>query len=165
MEYISDIVEIEKARYFFEQAALEAKNSKCTKSQRGVVIVKNGEIIGSGYNMPTIEELCNPCIREHIHNNSQVEMCSAIHAEQMAIVAVANSTNTLEGAVMYHIKTKNGEMQPSGKPSCTVCSRIILPTDLKFVLWHEEGYAIYGAKELNELSFEYFTKAQGEVTV
>lgn len=151
--------EAKEAERYMKIAADHAKNSECKKSQRGAIIVKNDEILGIGYNKVTLEELCNPCIREGINDNSRAELCSAIHAEQMAIIDAVNNRKALVGSRMYHIKVKNGEMRTSGNPSCTVCSRMIYESGIKeFVLLHEDGYVVYDAKEFNELSFKYFLK-------
>lgn len=149
--------EIKEAEKYVKIAAECAKLSTCKKSQRGAVIVKEGFVVGLGYNKATIEELCDPCIREQIKDNSRVELCSAIHAEQMAIMDAAKGNSFLKGSRMYHIKVKDGEMRQSGKPSCTVCSRLILESGVaEVVSWHKEGYALYSSKEFNELSFRYF---------
>jgi len=146
--------EIEK---FMRVAVEEAKKSTCKKSKRGVVIVKDGKIIGKGYNKVTIEGFCNPCIRENIKDNSRVELCSAIHAEQMAILDSIKNGKSLEGSRMFHTRVKNGEVKPSEDVSCTICSRIILESGIEeFIMLQKEGYAIYPAKEFNELSFKYF---------
>lgn len=150
--------EKEKIKQYMKLAAEEAKKSTCKKSQRGAIIVKSNEILGRGYNKVTLDELCNPCIRESINDNSRVELCSAIHAEQMAIIDAVKRGKSLDGARMYLIKVKNGKMRPSGKPSCTICSRMLAVAGIEFVLWHEKGYAIYSPQELNKLSFEYFLK-------
>jgi len=156
MRYLIDNA-AKEAEEYMKIAAKYAKNSTCRKSQRGAIIVKDGKIVGKGYNKVTIEELCDPCIREEIKDNSRVELCSAIHAEQMAIIDAVNKGESLDGSRMYHIKVKNGEMRKSGKPSCTICSREILESGIaEFVLWHKEGYTLYDSKELNELSFKYF---------
>lgn len=52
---------------------------------------------------------------------------------------------------------------PSGEPSCTVCSRLILESGIENVVLLEEVngkevYIKYNAREFNELSFDYFTK-------
>jgi len=156
MRYITDPNEIELTKHYLELAAIEATYSKCKKSQRGVIIIKNDIMIGKGHNKPTLENLC--CMREEITDNGRVELCTAIHAEQMAMIDAANHGFILNGGRMYHIKTKKGQMVPSGEPSCTVCSRLIYEAGLEFVLWHKEGYAIYDPKELNELSYRYFLK-------
>lgn len=156
--YILSEEELEETKAYLKEAAKEAKKSKCVKSQRGAVLVKNGRIIGRGHNQTTLPDLCNPCIREKIHNNGQVELCAAIHAEQMVIIDAAQKGESILGTTLYHIKLKNGTPVPSGAPSCTVCSRIICVAGLKFVLWHKDGYVIYEPDEFNKLSFEYFLK-------
>lgn len=149
--------EITKIECYMNLAAEEAKKSNCIKSKRGALIVKENEIIGKGYNKVTLEDLCNPCIREDIKDNSRVELCFAIHAEQMAILNAVNSSKPLTGSRIYHVKIKNGEIVAAGKPSCTVCSRLIYESGIsEVVLLHEDGYFIYKSKEFNELSFEYF---------
>ncbi len=158
MRYLSES-EAEEARKFIREAALEAEKSTCRKSKRGVVIVKEGRIIGRGYNKVTIEGLCDPCIRRDILDHSRVELCSAVHAEQVAILDALNEGNNLKGSRMYHIRVKNKEIKTSGEPSCTVCSRIVLESGIKeFVLMQQKGFALYDSKEFNELSFNYFLK-------
>ncbi len=160
MYYITNEKEIEETKKYMELAAKEAKKSTCKKSQRGVLIVRGGVLLSKGYNKPTLPELCNPCIRENIKDNSCVELCSAIHAEQMALLEVNNGL--LKDARMYHIKVKDGKMKPSGDPSCTVCSRMVYEAGIEFVLWHEKGYAVYGPEEFNKISFDYFLKNKRE---
>jgi dCMP deaminase len=156
MRLVTDRKEIEEIEGYMKLAAREAEKSMCKKSKRGVVIVANGRVIGAGYNKPTIEFLC--CLRGDIKNNGQVELCTAIHAEQMAIIRTREK-ELLRDSRIYHIKVKNGEMRTCEKPSCTVCSRIVLESGIpQIVLYHDEGYVIYGAREFNKLSFDYFSK-------
>jgi deoxycytidylate deaminase len=158
MRYLTG-AELEKAKKYLAEAAEEAKKSTCIKSKRGVVIARDGVIIGRGHNQVTIDDFCNPCIREDIKDNSKVELCSAAHAEYVGIVDALRKVSSLKGFVMYHIKVKDGEMRPSGKPSCTTCSREIVIAEISaVVIWHLEGYAIYRAKEFNELSYRPFLK-------
>ena len=156
MKYLTELSEIEEAENYMKLAAEEAKKSTCKKSQRGALIVKGEVILSRGHSKVTLSELCNPCIRENIKDNSHVELCSAIHAEQITLLKV--DSRLLKNARMYQIKVKDGEMRQSGKPSCTVCSRMIYEAGIEFVLWHKEGYAVYGPEELNKISFEYFLK-------
>ena len=107
--------EIAMAKHYMSLAAEVALKSTCKKSQRGAVIVKEGEVVGEGYNKPTLPDLC--CLRADIHDNSHSELCCAIHAEQKAI----NDTDKhlYQGATMYHAKVKEGKEVPVGDPSCT----------------------------------------------
>jgi dCMP deaminase len=158
MKYLTGTA-LEEAKGYVAAAATYAKLSICTKSKRGAVIVKDHRIIGAGFNDPTIESLCNPCIREEIKDDSRVELCSAVHAEHVAIIDALKKGHSLEGSVMYHVKVKDGDIRPCGPPSCTMCSREILKAGIsEFVIWHNEGYAVYSAKEFNEVSFQSFLK-------
>ncbi|MFC1629896.1 hypothetical protein ACFL11_01610 [Patescibacteria group bacterium] len=156
MKYIKDEKELKETEFYMELAAKEAEKSTCKKSQRGVILVREGRVVGRGYNKVTIENPCNPCVREEIKDNSRVELCSAVHAEQLAIIDAANKGEILRGARMYHIKIKKGKVMPCEDLSCTVCSRIICEAGIEFVLLHKSGYAVYEPEELNELSFDYF---------
>ena len=158
MRYLTE-EESKQAEKFILEAVKEAEKSRCKKSKRGVVIVKDGDIIGRGHNKVTIEKFCNPCIRENIKDNSKVELCSALHAEQVAILDAFKHGKNLEGSRMFHIKVKNGDIMPSEDISCTVCSRIILEAGIsEFVLFHKNGFGLYSAEEFNEKSFEFFNE-------
>lgn len=151
--------EVKEAEKYTQIAAEEAKKSTCKKSQRGATIVKKYNVIGVGFNKVTDEKYCNPCIREDIRDNSRVELCSANHAEQLAILDALRKGNDLGGSRLYHAKIKDGEIIPSDDVSCTVCSRLILESGIsEFVLLQTSGFALYSSEELNRLSFEYFMK-------
>ncbi len=63
----------------------------------------------------------------------------------------------IKGASLYFARIDgSGKIKKSGKPYCTVCSRLALDAGIaKFVLWHEEGIGEYPAEEYNRLSYEY----------
>lgn len=157
MRYLEgdEIIDAEK---FLEFAIKAARNSKCKKSQRGVVIVREGWVVSEGYNQPMLEEICEPCLRDNVHDNSKVELCNGIHAEHMAIINARNYS--LKDSIMYHIKLKNGAPVHSGNPSCTICSRLISYAGMEFVLWQKEGYKLYSPEEFNRESFRYFLKSK-----
>jgi deoxycytidylate deaminase len=159
MYYVEDEKQRDSYMGYFELAAEEALKSFCRKSYRGAVLIKKEQVIGRGYILPTIFDHCDPCIRENIRDNSRQELCSAIHAEQMAVMhALQRGEKRLSGALMVHVKVKNGVIVPSGKPSCTICSRLIQFYDIHVALLHKKGIAIYEPDEFNKLSFEYFLK-------
>ena len=156
MRYLEE-EEIIEAWKYMREAVKEARKSTCKSSQRGVVIVKDGKIVGRGYNKVTIGEKCNPCLRENIEGMKMVELCHAIHAEQMAILNTDRKDR--EDSTMYHVRVKNGKITTSNEPVCTVCSRMIKESGIKeFVLYTEKGFVSYSAEEFNEKSFENILK-------
>ena len=58
---------------------------------------------------------------------------------------------------LYFVRVdENGSSKRSGKPYCTVCSRLALDAGIShFLLWHEEGVGEYQTDEYNNLSYEY----------
>lgn len=159
MKYIENLIKLKEAEHFLELAAQQAKKSTCKKSQRGAIIVKDEKILGMGYNKLIGRDECNPCIREDIKDNSRAELCYAVHAEQEAIFDALEKHNDLKGSRIYHIKVKDGKMEPSEDISCTFCSRIVLRIGIsEFVLLQKKGIAVYDTEEFNKLSFDYFSK-------
>ena len=160
MRQIIDRGEIEEIQKYLRLAADEALNSNCKKSPRGVIIINNDEIIGRGHNRAMnslADKYCNPCIRENIKDNTQMDLCPAVHAEMMAILEAEKEK--LPGSTMYHIKVKSNELVPSGKPSCSPCSKLISLSGIKeLILWHDKGYFAYKSNELIGLSIDYFLK-------
>ncbi|MHA2105069.1 MAG: deoxycytidylate deaminase, partial [Candidatus Hodarchaeales archaeon] len=130
MKYIEKPIELKEAEHFLKLAAAQAKKSTCKKSQRGAIIVRDGKILGMGYNKLVDRDDCDPCIRENIKDNSRAELCYAVHAEQVAILDAFKKYNDPKGSRIYHIKVKDGEMKPSEDISCTICSKIVLATGI-----------------------------------
>ena len=92
--------------YFLNIAHIVKTRSTCIRRQVGAVIVKNHNIISTGYNgaaigIPHCEEV--GCLREklRIKSGERHELCAAIHAEQNAIIQAARHGNSIEGATLY----------------------------------------------------------------
>lgn len=86
---------ISKDEYYLSIAAAVARRSTCLRRQYGAVIIKNDEIISTGYNGAARGEpnCCDTgeCWREanNIPHGEQYEKCVAVHAEQNAIISAA----------------------------------------------------------------------------
>ena len=83
---------VSKRQYYLDIAAEVARRSTCLRRQYGAVIVKNDEIVATGYNgAPRGDENCcdvGVCWREAhgIPHGEQYEKCVAVHAECNALV-------------------------------------------------------------------------------
>jgi len=82
------------------------------KRQFGSVIARGDKIIATGYNAQYPgADLCAEvgCLRdaEQIPSGERLEVCRAIHAEEMAILSAANEGASVRGCTMYC----NGELQ------------------------------------------------------
>ncbi len=161
-----------------EIAASEAIKSLCKRSKCGSIVVDTGGIIiGRGYNSPPghykddkdVEYRCS-CDKNSYHKKVTDKTC-CIHAEQRAILNAVYNLGALSGRIwtdwalgvppgldkLYFTRVNdNGEILKSGKPYCTICSKMALDCGIKeFVLWHEDGIYSYPTDEYNDLSFQY----------
>ena len=119
---------ISKQAYYLSIAAEVAKRSTCLRRQYGAVIVKNDEIIATGYNgAPRGDENCcdvGVCWREHnnIPHGEQYEKCVAVHAEQNAIISA--SRRDMLGGTLYLAGFENGGAIADATP-CLISKRLI----------------------------------------
>lgn len=152
-----------QAEFFIQQAAEIAQKATCERSKCGCVIVKDGEIIGKGFNSPPqnleSQRRCH-CDKEQYHRKVTDKTC-CIHAEQRAILdALKFASDKLIGSDLYFIRLdQEGKPAKSGNPYCTICSKMAFEVGIKtFHLWHSEGIVAYDTEEYNILSYQY----QGE---
>ena len=119
---------VSKKDYYLDIAAAVAKRSTCLRRQYGAVIVKNDEIVATGYNgAPRGEDNCcdvGVCWREAhgIPHGEQYEKCVAVHAEQNAIISA--SRRDMLGGTLYLAGFENGGAIADATP-CLICKRLI----------------------------------------
>ena len=149
---------------FFELAAEQARQSLCDRAHCGSVIVStDGEVIGQGYNAPPLNDLSQKvCNNEYnLAIKSKYDKTCCVHAEWNAIVdGLRNNTEKMKGATLYFMRVdENGDWTDAGEPYCTVCSRLAIQSGLGyFALWDRGKAVIYGVKEYNEKSYDYYRK-------
>ncbi|MCA9487882.1 MAG: hypothetical protein KC516_02885 [Nanoarchaeota archaeon] len=155
--------EFEKALNYIKMSGDVAKSSSCERVKGGSVIVKDGEIIGRGFNSPpgNIENQ-KRCLNSKKDYDAKVtDKTCCIHAEERAMFdALRNNSEKIPGSRIYFTRLgSNGEIEFSKEPYCTICSKMALDLGIKeFVLYHEKGICSYGLEEYNELSFNYLPK-------
>ncbi len=147
------------AEEWMETAAQVAKSAMCLKAKCGTVIVKDGVVIGEGYNAPPLDkEEHRMCGKDRNFGEPKYDKTCCMHAEWRAMIdALRRNSEKLAGSKLYFTRVnERGEIKRSGKPLCTVCSRMALDLGIeKFVLWHETGIREYPTDEYNQLSYEY----------
>lgn len=95
--------------YFHEMAQVASKRSVCIRSKCGAVIVKDKNIISTGYNgAPAWQPNCQEigfCYREKhgIESGTNLEKCRACgsHAESNAISLAAKHGNSTKDTIMF----------------------------------------------------------------
>lgn len=159
MKYLKDEEE-RTALGYLEHSATIAHAATCSRAQCGTVIVKDGQVIGAGFNSPPLElESQRRCDADkNTYNEKVTDKTCCIHAEQRAIMdALATHPNELAGSRLYFMRINaDGAMTTAGNPWCTICSKMALDVGVaEFVLWHDGGVCAYDTEEYNALSFAY----------
>ena len=114
------------------------KLSYCKRKQVGAIIVKDKMIISDGYNgTPSGFENC-------CEDEENLTKWYVLHAEANAILKVARSTQSCEGATLYIT------LSP-----CKECSKLIHQSGIKRVVYHN-GYR-------DDSGLQFLTKAGIEV--
>ena len=113
--------------YFMAQALTVATRSACLRRAVGAVIVKDRQLISTGYNGPPAgldHAEAVGCYREiaNIPSSQRIELCRGLHAEQNAIVLGAKKGVSVDGAVLYC----------THKP-CITCQKMILNAGIQTV--------------------------------
>ena len=137
---------ISKDEYYLGIALAVSKRSSCLKRHYGCIIVKNDEIIATGYNgSPRNETNCcdlGYCKRlNEPHNSRNYANCSAVHAEQNAMLAASRrdmigATLYLAGEELINTSTtgdyKYATMQTC--EPCPICKRMIINAGIKHIV-------------------------------
>jgi len=146
---------------YFEQAREVATHAMCHRARCGAVIVKDGEVIGRGYNAPPLEdEAQRMCDRDDFDLTKKVksDKTCCVHAEWNAILdGLARNGDKVQGSTLYFMRVDDeGNVTAAGEPYCTVCSRLALQSGVTlFGLWNE-GPEMWDAKEYNLKSYAFF---------
>lgn len=96
---------IDKENYYLDIAETVLERSTCLRRQYGAIIVRNDEIVASGYNgAPRGRKNCcdlGYCVREQmqIPRGERYELCRSVHAEANAIISA--SRNECIGGDLY----------------------------------------------------------------
>jgi len=135
--------------YFMEITHLVARRSTCLRRQVGAVLVKDKNILATGYNgAPSGIAHCLDvgCLREKlgIPSGERHELCRGLHAEQNAIIQAAKHGTNIDGATLYCTTMP-----------CIICTKMIINAGIRKVIYGE-GYA-------DDLAREMITEADIEV--
>jgi deoxycytidylate deaminase len=150
----------EETEKYMEEAGVVARSALCLKAKCGTVIVKDGVIIGKGYNAPPLDDVNNRmCLDVYdFTGKPKYDHTCCMHSEWRAILdATRKNPKKLKGSKLFFVRIdENNKTKRSGKPYCTVCSRFALDVGIaEFYLWHEEGITSYPTDEYNRLSYDY----------
>ena len=129
----------DKINYYLDIAETVSQRCTCLRRHYGAIIVKNDEIISTGYvGAPRGRMNCTDigyCRREklQIPRGERYEMCRSVHAEANAIISA--SRRDCINATMYltGIEVSTGDYVENAN-SCSMCKRMIINSGIKTVI-------------------------------
>lgn len=129
----------DKINYYLDIAETVCERGTCLRRNYGAIIVKNDEIVSTGYvGAPRGRQNCSDlgfCIREKlaIPRGQRYEICRSVHAEANAIISAQR--NDMIGATLYlaGIDAKTGKLIDNVEP-CSMCKRLIINAGIATVI-------------------------------
>ena len=126
----------DKINYYLDLAEVTLERGTCIRRNYGAVIIKNDEVISTGYvGAPRGRKNCcdlNECIREkmNVPRGERYEMCRSVHAEQNAIISA--DRKSMIGSTLYLCgkNFKDGSYVEKSNP-CALCKRMIINAGIK----------------------------------
>ena len=129
----------DRENYYLDIADAVLQRSTCLRRKYGAIIVRNDEIISTGYNgAPRGRKNCtdlNFCMREklEIPSGQRYELCRSVHAEANAIISA--SRRDMIGATIYLVgrDAKTNELLHN-TTSCSMCKRQIINAGIDHIV-------------------------------
>ena len=143
----------DKTNYYLDLADVVSKRGTCLRRLYGAVIVKNDEVISTGYvGAPRGRKNCSDlgvCIRQkmNIPRGERYELCRSVHAEANAIISAERER--MLGSSLYlsgrEVSTGN---YISNSSSCSMCKRMIINAGIEtvYIRDDEDHYRVVQVK-------------------
>ncbi len=148
---------ISKKQYYLNIAEEVSKRSTCLSTNFGCIIVRDDQIISTGYNgAPRGTKDCTEigvCLRRmmNVPSGTKYELCRSVHAEQNALINAARAGVSLLGGDLYLFGRKilDGTNQLIKAYPCFICKKMILNAGITNVIANDdEGKVIiYSVEE------------------
>ncbi|MFK5925267.1 MAG: cytidine/deoxycytidylate deaminase family protein [Desulfuromusa sp.] len=131
--------------YFMQITQLVATRSTCMRRQVGALLVKEKNIMATGYNgVPSGITHCDVtgCLRDQLNvpSGERHELCRGLHAEQNAIIQAAKHGGSTTGSTLYCTDSP-----------CIICSKMLINAGIVEV--------IFGRGYPDKLSLEMLSEA------
>lgn len=131
---------VDKTNYYLDIAETVAERGTCIRKDYGCIIVKNDEIISTGYSgAPRGRTNCidlGYCTKKKIYpdiHHGGHDACRSVHAEQNAIISAARKD--MLGSTMYLVgRRKDNNKYEEGAMSCQMCRKMIINAGIKKII-------------------------------
>lgn len=132
------IIRVDKINYYLNIAQTVAQRGTCLKRNYGSVIIKNDELIASGFSgsprgLPNCIDL-GCCNRElHGEGSGSYTFCKSVHSEMNSIISA--SRKDMIGSTLYLVGIDyiTKELHPTAEP-CNICKKLIINAGIEKVI-------------------------------
>ena len=121
----------DKENYYLDIADTVSERATCLRRRYGAIIVRNDEIISTGYNgAPRGRRNCtdlNRCTRAEmkIPSGERYELCRSVHAEANAIIS-APRRDMIDATLYLSGRDAATNLPLEDATSCAMCRRMII---------------------------------------
>lgn len=128
----------DKVNYYLDIAEQVTMRCTCLRRHFGAVIVKDDEVISTGYaGAPRGRKNCidlNRCIREekNVPRGERYELCRSVHAEANAIISASRKDMIGSSLYLVGIDMGTGEYVENAS-SCSMCKRQVINAGISSV--------------------------------
>lgn len=130
---------LNKHKYYLNIAKEISLRSTCLRRRYGAVVVKNDEIVSTGYNgSPRKVINCNDtnqCYRaaNSIPAGQRYELCHSVHAEANAIISASRDRMIDSSLYLIGVDIDTNDLSKYNQP-CSMCRRLIINAGIKEVI-------------------------------
>ena len=128
-----------KINYYLDIAETISERGTCTRKNYGCIIVKNDEIIATGYSgAPRGRKNCidlGYCVKKKFFpdvRHGGYDACRSVHAEQNAMLSASRKDMIDSSLFLVGIRKDTGEYEEGALP-CQMCRKLIINSGIKKV--------------------------------
>ena len=128
----------DKVNYYLDIAQVVAERGTCLRRNYGALIVKNDEIISTGYvGAPRGRKNCSDlgrCVRQELNipRGERYEICRSVHAEANAIISAERKDMLGSDLYLVGLEKANGELVKNSC-CCAMCKRMVINAGIENV--------------------------------
>ncbi|MBR3766690.1 MAG: cytidine/deoxycytidylate deaminase family protein [Clostridia bacterium] len=133
----------DKINYYLDLAEIVSQRTTCLRRRYGAVIVKNDEVISTGYvGAPRGRQNCTDlgyCIRQElgIPRGERYELCRSVHAEANAIISASRDKMIDSTLYLTGVEVADGSYV-SNSCCCSMCKRMVINAGIKEVIIRDD---------------------------
>lgn len=130
--------------YFMKASFLVSERSTCLRRRVGAVLVKDKQILATGYNgAPSGIRHCDEtgCLRQKLNvpSGERHEICRGLHAEQNVILQAAWHGVSTKGSILYITNSP-----------CSICAKMIINAGIREIITCEQYPDVMAGEFLKE---------------